>query len=152
MAKPPLYLEHAYGSTQLQLPAATIKQTGEVLMPIERRRRVSVSLGKFITRLGKIAFSQLRHVFRHAIASDFKASGQDMDDCDLAVGLGHQSTRTQEHYGSANTARSLPGSRAQQVTQLKCSTLVRQPVRTALPSPEHTRTRSKDHPGTPTAD
>ncbi|MEX1235994.1 MAG: hypothetical protein WEB56_13510, partial [Roseovarius sp.] len=47
----------------------------------ERHRRVSVSLGKLVTRLGKVAFPKLRHnltpyVFRHAIGADLKASDQ----------------------------------------------------------------------------
>ena len=132
----------AEGCVALQLPAATHKQTGEMLMPSERHRRVSVSLEKRVARLGKIAFPKLRHhltpyVFRHAFTSDFKAGGHEFDAADLAAALGHQSVRTQEHYGSANTARGLIGSRALQVTNVRSSTPVRQPERQGYPSTEH---------------
>lgn len=136
------------GTTFLQLPVATHKTTGEMLMPLERRRRVSVSLGKLITRLGKIAFPRLRHqltpyVFRHALTSDLKAAGRALDASDFAAALGHQSARTQKHYGSANTARGLAGSRALQVIQVRSSTPVRQPLRHSYPSQEHPRMQSE---------
>jgi len=131
-------------SMVLKVPTVTHKQSGEVLMPIERHRRVSVSLGKLITRLGKIAFPHLRHmltpyVFRHAFTSDFKAGGQEMDARDLAGALGHQSARTQQHYGSANTARGLTGNRALQVTEVRSLTHVRQSDRQSYPSSKYPR-------------
>ncbi|WP_281966963.1 hypothetical protein [Roseovarius nanhaiticus] len=118
----------------LDIAAKTHKQNGEMLMPNERRRRVSVSLDKLVTRLGKIAFPGLRHhltpyVFRHALTSDFKADAHALEEGDLAAALGHQSSRTQEHYGSAITARGLVGSRALQIREVRCSAPVRQPVR-----------------------
>ena len=135
-------------SMMLKVPTMTHKQSGEVLMPIERHRRVSVSLGKLITRLGKIAFPHLRHkltpyVFRHVFTSDFKAGGQKMDARGLPGALGHQSARTQQHYGGANTARGLTGNRALQVTAVRSLTHVRQPDRQSYPSTEDPRPQLK---------
>ncbi|WP_272009899.1 hypothetical protein [Roseovarius sp. ZX-A-9] len=118
----------------LTLSAATHKKSGEALMPLERGRRVSSSLGKLTTRLGKIAFPRLRqtltpYVFRHAIASDLKAGGHEVDRLDISAILGQQSARTQENYGSANTARNLAGSRAPQIIDARSFTPVRQPER-----------------------
>jgi|GEM_PF-1141496 len=132
----------------LKLPTVTHKQSSEPLMPSERHRRVAVSLGKLIARLGEVAFPHLRHkltpyVFRHAFTSDFKAGGHEMDARDLAGALGHQSARTQQHYGGANTARGLTGSRALQVTEVRSSTPVRQPARQSYPSTEHPRPQLK---------
>lgn len=132
----------------LQLPVVTHKQTGEMLMPSERHRRVSVSLGKLIKRLGKAAFPMLRHqltpyVFRHAFTSDFKAGGHTLDAFDLAAALGHQSARTQEHYGNANSARGLAGNRALQITKVGSATPVRQPERPSYPSATHFRIESE---------
>lgn len=126
-------------STTLMLAAAATSLTGEVLSPTERRRRISVALGKLLTRLGKFAFPRLRHrltayVFRHAISSDFKAAGHADAEGDLAALLGHQSSRTQEHYGAATSARGLKGTRTHQITAIRSSTPIRQPARPGFTS------------------
>ncbi|WP_138936631.1 site-specific integrase [Roseovarius arcticus] len=136
----------------LEIAAKTRKQNGETLMPIERHHRVSVSLSKLVSRLGRIAFPRLRHnltpyVFRHALTSDFKSGGHALEECDLAAALGHQSTRTQEHYGNANTARGLAGSRALQIREVRCSAPVRQPLRQGYASTEDMEVRPGHHPG-----
>ncbi len=136
----------------LEIAAKTRKQNGGMLMPIERHHRVSVSLGKLVTRLGRVAFPRLRHnltpyVFRHALTSDFKSGGHEMVRSDLAATLGHQSSRTQEHYGSASTARGLVGSRALQIKEVRCSAPVRQPVRQGYASAEGMEVWPGHHPG-----
>lgn len=126
----------------LGLSVPDYSQNGLPLMPTERRRRVTGSLGKLIGRLGKVAFPRLQqrltpYVFRHALSSDLRTRGGIWDKEDIAAALGHRSTRTQKHYGSANTSRGLIGSRAEQITQMSASTPVRSPTRNgpfALPN------------------
>jgi hypothetical protein len=126
-------------STTLMLEAAANSHTGEVLSPTERRRRISVAVGKLLTRLGQFAFPRLRHrltayVFRHAISSDFKVTGHSDGEGELAALLGHQSSRTQEHYGAATSARGLKGNRTHQITAVRSSTPIRQPARPGFTS------------------
>lgn len=118
----------------LRLDAPAHDQKGIPLMPSERRRRVAGRLNKLVARLGKVAFPRLRHtlspyVFRHALSSDLRIAGGAWSKSEIAAGLGHQSTRTQSHYGSPNTSRGVTGSRAAQITQISASTLVRAPDR-----------------------
>ena len=118
----------------LRLDAPAHDQKALPLMPTERRRRVAGRLNKLVARLGKIAFPRLRHtlspyVFRHALSSDLRMSGGAWSKSEIAAGLGHQSTRTQSHYGSPNTSRGVTGSRAAQIVQLSASTPVRAPER-----------------------
>lgn len=130
------------GQCFLGMSAPDYSQNGIPLMPTERRRRVTGSLGKLIGRLGEVAFPRLQqrltpYVFRHALSSDLRTRGGIWDKEDIAAALGHRSTRTQKHYGSANTSRGLSGSRAEQITQMSANTPVRSPTRNepfALPS------------------
>ena len=118
----------------LRLDAPTHDQKGISLMPTERRRRVAGRLNKLVARLGTVAFPRLRqaftpYVFRHALSSDLRMPGGAWSKSEIAAGLGHQSTRTQSHYGSPNTSRGVTGSRAAQITQFTASTPVRVPDR-----------------------
>lgn len=127
-------MEQGGGQCVLGMPAPTHSQNGMPLMPTERRRRVTGSLGKLIGRLGKVAFPRLQqrltpYVFRHALSSDLRAMGGIWGKDDVAAALGHQSTRTQTHYGSTNTSRGLTGSRAEQVARISGVTPVRSPDR-----------------------
>lgn len=119
----------------LLAPTATQAATGVQLSPSERHRRVAVSLGKLVTRLGKMAFPGLRHnltpyVFRHAIAADLKASER-FDPEVIAAALGHQSTRTQASYGLKSGARGLCLGRADGIVSVSATA----PVRNSGPEP-----------------
>jgi integrase len=91
-------------------------KSGVHLPTAERHRRVSVSRGKLMKPLGKRAFPHLRYnltayIFRHALAANMKVSGQFYPEA-IARAPGHQSTRTQVHYGLMSstlvTARLVP--------------------------------------------
>lgn len=117
-------------SVRLFLDAPRYDRKGMELMPMERRRRVSNQLGKLICRLGKIAFPGLSsnlspYVFRHALSSDLRALGNQFSTGDIAAGLGHQSERTQNHYGSPNTSKGMNGSRAAQIIEVSAISPVR---------------------------
>ncbi|MGQ3489380.1 hypothetical protein [Roseovarius pacificus] len=127
------------GQCFLGMPAPAYSQNGIPLMPTERRRRVTGSLGKLIGRLGKVAFPRLQqrltpYVFRHALSSDLRTRGGIWDKEDIAAALGHRSTRTQKHYGSANTSRGLIGSRAEQIAWISGVAPVRSPDRGSHPA------------------
>lgn len=118
------------GAQRLKWTTPVQTRTGVPLSPTERRRRVTVSIGKIVKRLGRIAFPRLNraltpYVFRHALAADLKASG--FDEEDIARALGHLSTRTQEHYGSVTSSRGLDAGRAAQIHRIAAA----EPVRTA---------------------
>lgn len=122
------------GQMLISLAAPSHSQTGIALMPTERQRRVTNRLGKLIERLGRIAFPRLQqrlspYVFRHALSSDLRSGGGRWSGDEIAVLLGHQSTRTQSNYGSANTSRGLSGNRADQITQVSALNPVRRPER-----------------------
>ncbi|MDD9725953.1 hypothetical protein PVV74_10850 [Roseovarius sp. SK2] len=117
-------------SVRLFLDVPAYDRKGIALMPTERRRRVSNQLGKLICRLGNVAFPRLRsnlspYVFRHALSSDLRASDHQFNRGDIASALGHQSERTQSHYGSPNTSRDLNGSRAEQIIHVSATSPVR---------------------------
>ncbi|QFT94368.1 Phage integrase family protein [Roseovarius sp. THAF9] len=117
-------------AVRLFLGAPTYDRKGIALMPTERRRRVSNQLGKLICRLGKVAFPRLSsnlspYVFRHALSSDLRAPGHQSDRGGIASALGHQSEKTQQHYGSPNTSKGLNGSRAAQITHVSATSPVR---------------------------
>ncbi|MGK7652248.1 hypothetical protein ACSQ76_07490 [Roseovarius sp. B08] len=117
-------------AVRLFLGAPTYDRKGIELMPTERRRRVSNQLGKLIARLGKVAFPGLSsnlspYVFRHALSSDLRAPGNQFSTCEIAAGLGHQSERTQNHYGSPNTSNGLNGSRAAQIIHVSATSPIR---------------------------
>ncbi|ARE81966.1 site-specific integrase [Roseovarius mucosus] len=122
--------DHCDDQMNIRLVAPTHSQTGLALMPTERQRRVTNSLGKLLERLGRVAFPRLQHrlspyVFRHALSSDFRSGGGRWSSEEIATVLGHQSTRTQSNYGSANTSRGLAGSRAVQIVQVSALNPVR---------------------------
>lgn len=122
------------GQMLISLAAPSHSQTGIALMSTERQRRVTNSLGKLIERLGRIAFPRLQqrlspYVFRHALSSDLRSGGSRWSGDEIAVLLGHQSTRTQSNYGSANTSRGLAGNRADQITVVSALNPVRRPER-----------------------
>ncbi|MEQ8255234.1 MAG: hypothetical protein RH980_04145, partial [Roseovarius confluentis] len=117
-------------AVRLFLGAPTYDRKGIELMPTERRRRVSNQLGKLIARLGKVAFPGLSsnlspYVFRHALSSDLRAPGHQSNRGGIASALGHQSEKTQQHYGSPNTSKGLNGSRAAQITHVSATSPVR---------------------------
>lgn len=117
-------------AVRLFLSAPTYDRKGIALMPTERRRRVSNKLGKLIARLGNVAFPRLNcnlspYVFRHALSSDLRAPGNQFSTGDIAAGLGHQSERTQHHYGSPNTSKGLSGCRAAQIIRVSATSPVR---------------------------
>jgi integrase len=100
-----------------------------MLPPAERHRRVSVSLGKLVKRLGRIAFPRFAraltpYAFRHALAAEMKASGV-FTEAEIAAALGHLSARTQQHYGSATSSRGLGAERARQITAIRAADPVR---------------------------
>lgn len=117
----------------LALPVSALSQSGMHLSPSERHRRLSVSLGKLVARLGRAAFPSLRHnltpyVFRHAFAADLKVAGQCEPEI-IAKALGHQSTRTQEHYGLKSSTRALNVDRARQIIAVTATSPIRNPER-----------------------
>ena len=114
---------------RLALSSPVHATTGIPLHRSERHRRVSVSLGKLVTRLGKIAFPRLRHnltpyVFRHAFGADMKASDQFGPEL-IANALGHQSTRTQSSYGITSGARNLSLKRVESIVRISAASPVR---------------------------
>ncbi|MGK8235408.1 hypothetical protein ACLGGT_14720 [Roseovarius sp. MS2] len=120
--------------TVLRLAVPRYSQTGIALMPTERQRRVTNSIGKLVERLGRVAFPRLQqrlspYVFRHALSSDLRSGGARWSKEEIATVLGHQSTRTQSNYGSANTSRGLSGNRADQIVQVSALNPVRRPER-----------------------
>ncbi|AWZ22002.1 hypothetical protein RTM1035_09708 [Roseovarius sp. TM1035] len=122
--------DHSGGQMLIKLAAPTHSLTGLALMPTERQRRVTNRLGKLMERLGRIAFPRLQqrlspYVFRHALSSDLRSGGAGWSKEEIAIALGHQSTRTQSNYGSSNTSRGLAGNRAEQVTQVSALNPVR---------------------------
>lgn len=95
--------------------------SGQWLHPVERSRRAVVAFSKTITRIGKLAFPKLDravtpYVFRHAFATDLRASGAHSAGA-IAQALGHLSMRSMNAYGTRGTAR--PGARAQAVREVK---------------------------------
>ncbi|WP_420557869.1 hypothetical protein [Roseovarius sp.] len=126
------------GQALLCLYAPRIDEKGRSLPPSERKRRVSNSLGKLICRLGKVAFPTPEkekqqnqednlspYVFRHALSSDLRAAHGQLGRDEIALALGHQSERTQNHYGSPNTSKGLNGSRAEQIMSVSATSPVR---------------------------
>ncbi|WP_069301164.1 site-specific integrase [Neptunicoccus sediminis] len=118
---------------RLTLPSPSLSESGAHLPTTERHRRISASLGKLVTRIGKAAFPRLRHnvtpyVFRHAFAADMKTAGH-FDSEMIAQALGHQSTRTQESYGLVSGTRGLSTARAQQVINVTATSPIRYPDR-----------------------
>lgn len=116
---------------RLVAPTATEASNGMPLSPSERHRRVAVSLGKLVTRLGKLAFPGLQYnvtpyVFRHAIAADMK-SWDRFEPEKIAMALGHQSIRTQECYGLKSGARNLCLKRAEGIISVSAASPVRMP-------------------------
>jgi len=116
-------------TARLTWPTPERSATGVILPPAERHRRVSVSLGKRVERLGRIAFPRLTrpltpYAFRHAIAAEMKASGA-FSEAEIATALGHLSARTQQHYGSAASSRGLGAERALQITTIRAADPVR---------------------------
>ncbi|MFD0858601.1 site-specific integrase [Roseovarius aquimarinus] len=114
---------------RLELSSPVHATTGIPLHRSERHRRVSVSLGKLVTRLGKIAFPRLRHnltpyVFRHALGADMKASDRFEPEA-IAKALGHQSARTQSSYGLTSGARNLSLKRVESIVRISAASLVR---------------------------
>ncbi len=113
----------------LSLPTRPRTPTGVWLSIAERERRLTVSLGKLITRIGKRAFPEQRnnltpYVFRHALAADLK-SDANFDPEVIAAFLGHQSTRTARHYGGSNRGRRMTSVRSQQISEVYGSDLIR---------------------------
>lgn len=130
------YMLDQGGADRLTWTTGVVTQGGVVLSPSERHRRISVSLGKLTTRLGRIAFPRVKgnltpYVFRHALAADLRRSGDHLP-VDVASILGHASSRTQEHYGSAAGARRDPPTRATQIVGVSSSQPVRTPDRPGL--------------------
>jgi len=119
------------GSAHLEIKEATTPRspTGMWLSPAEQERRLSVSLGKQMTRLGARAFPKQRknvtpYVFRHALAADMKADEM-ISDQTIAACLGQQSTRTLRHYGGSNRGRKLRSVRSQQIIRVTASSPIR---------------------------
>lgn len=134
-ASPEAHWLHGYllglgeAAIRLTWPPPERSATGVLLPPAERHRRVSVSIGKRVERLGKIAFPRLAraltpYAFRHALAADMKACGT-FTEAEIAAALGHLSARTQQHYGSAASSRGLGAGRALQITTIRAADPVR---------------------------
>lgn len=118
---------------RLTQPSSTHSENGILLPATERNRRISASLGKLITRIGKATFPGLRHnltpyVFRHAVAADMKAADHFGPEA-IARALGHQSTRTQENYGLVSSTKGLSILRAQQIISVSATSPIRCPDR-----------------------
>ncbi|WP_417476109.1 site-specific integrase [Leisingera sp.] len=106
---------------------------GRPLTQTERSRRASQRLGKLCRRLGKQAFPRMRksltpYVFRHALASDLRGTSSHAPEA-VAQILGHQSDRTQQHYGSSKKLRGNASPFARQIRAVKASDAVRSPHR-----------------------
>ena len=91
------------------------------LHPVERSRRAVVAFSKTISRIGKLAFPKLDravtpYVFRHAFATDLRASGAHSAEA-IAQALGHLSMRSMSAYGTRGTTR--PGARTHAVREVK---------------------------------
>ncbi|WP_281966388.1 hypothetical protein [Roseovarius nanhaiticus] len=117
------------GNLHLTVSSPAKSANGIQLPASERHRRVSVSLGKLVTRLGKLAFPSLRHnltpyVFRHAVAADMKNSDR-FDSEMIASALGHQTTRTQRSYGLKSSGRNLSLDRIEAITRVSAVSPVR---------------------------
>lgn len=117
------------GNLHLTVSSPGKAANGIQLPASERHRRVSVSLGKLVTRLGKLAFPSLRHnltpyVFRHAVAADMKNSDR-FDSEMIASALGHQTTRTQRSYGLKSSGRNLSLDRIEAITRVSAVSPVR---------------------------
>ncbi len=118
------------GNLHLTVSSPAKAANGIQLPASERHRRVSVSLGKLVTRLGKVAFPSLRHnltpyVFRHAMAADMKNSDR-FDPEMIASALGHQTNRTQRSYGLKSSGRNLSLDRVEAITRVSAASLVRE--------------------------
>ncbi|MBO9432533.1 site-specific integrase [Sulfitobacter sp. R18_1] len=119
------------GSARLEIKEATTPRSpsGMWLSVAEQERRLTVSLGKLMTRLGARAFPRQRknvtpYVFRHALAADMKADEKISDEI-IAACLGQQSTRTLQHYGGSNRGRKLRSVRSQQIIRVTASSPIR---------------------------
>jgi len=119
------------GSARLQISEKTTPRSpsGIWLSVAEQERRLTVSLGKLMTRLGARAFPKQRknvtpYVFRHALAADMK-SDESISDETIAACLGQQSTRTLRHYGGSNGGRKLRSVRSQQIIRVIASCPIR---------------------------
>ncbi|ROT98069.1 site-specific integrase [Histidinibacterium lentulum] len=91
------------------------------LHPAARRRRAVVALGKIVRRIGKAAFPTLDaaitpNVFRHAVATDMRASGRFEPD-EIARAFGHLGIRSQSRYGTRGPGR--PGRRAEALLEVE---------------------------------
>jgi len=125
------------GSARLQISEKTTPRSpsGIWLSVAEQERRLTVSLGKLMTRLGARAFPKQRknvtpYVFRHALAADMK-SDEKISDETIAACLGQQSTRTLRHYGRSNRSRKRRSVRSQQILRVTASS----PIRGRKPGP-----------------
>lgn len=119
------------GNARLEIKEATTPRSpsGMWLSVAEQERRLTVSLGKLMTRLGARAFPKQRknvtpYVFRHALAADMK-SDESISDETIAACLGQQSTRTLRHYGGSNGNRKLRSVRSQQILRVSASSPIR---------------------------
>ncbi len=119
------------GSARLEIKEATTPRSpsGIWLSVAEQERRLTVSLGKLMTRLGVRAFPRQRknvtpYVFRHALAADMRADERISDEI-IAACLGQQSTRTLQHYGGSNRGRKLRSVRSQQIIRVTASSPIR---------------------------
>ena len=119
------------GNARLEIKEATTPRSpsGMWLSVAEQERRLTVSLGKLMTRLGARAFPKQRknvtpYVFRHALAADMKADERISDET-IAACLGQQSTRTLRHYGGSNGGRKLRSVRSQQILRVTASSPIR---------------------------
>ncbi|WP_336096419.1 site-specific integrase [Roseovarius sp. CH_XMU1461] len=106
---------------------------GKPLTRVERSRRVSQRLGKLCRRIGKQAYPRMRkhltpYVFRHALASDLRGTSNHSPEA-VAQILGHQSDRTQQHYGSSKRLRREASPFACQIRAVEASDAVRSPNR-----------------------
>lgn len=127
------------GRARLEIKETTVpcSPSGMWLSSAEQERRLTVSFGKLITRLGARAFPQQKnnvtpYVFRHALAADMKADGRVSDET-IAACLGQQSTGTQRHYGKSNRGRKLQSVRSQQIIRVTASS----PIRRRIQGPFH---------------
>lgn len=136
------------GNSCLEIKEALspVSPSGKYLSPTEQERRLTVSLGKLITRIGKVAFPRQKghvtpYVFRHAFAADMAAGGR-FPEATIAASLGQQSVRTLKHYGKTNRGRRASAFRCQQVVRIEAASPVRpqspNPFRPIIPDPDAT--------------
>lgn len=119
------------GTPRLEIKEATNPRSpsGMWLSRAEQERRLTVSIDKYIKRVGKRAFpkqtnSVTPYLFRHALAADMQADESFSDEAITAT-LGHQSTRTARRYGGSNRGRRTVSVRAEQIIQVDASSPIR---------------------------